>query len=52
MYFIAAQEDSPNVNIPLKPLSLTYLIYLDLVLHGEKRFELCLQAVSIVLMGA
>lgn len=36
MYFTAAQEDSPSVNMPLKPQSLTYLIYLYLVLHKKK----------------
>lgn len=54
MYFTAAQDDSPNVNMPLKPQTLTYLIYILSVCSFAQEnccFELCLQAVSIVLLG-
>ena len=36
MYCVATQEDSPNVNMPLKALNLSiYLIYMNLVLQIE-----------------
>lgn len=47
MYCVVTQEDLPNVNTFLKPPSLIYLIYLNLVLQIEKRcFELCCRQIS------